>query len=220
MTKAHSTILATIIGASAFLGIGSAAQAVELGIPSQAITSGLGWENVGDGTLTFPANGSSGFTAGSFDFNGSGPGGTYTNDNFVSYLLGSSSIVQSGAAGPAFLGTPLALTVTFDYNVSSGNASFGLSNNGTSLTTVLSSALNNTGAPTTLSLSLNPTQLATLNSSTTFAFTGPQSETLRFSNFRFDVTPVPFEFNPALGVIALAGAVAMGRAQKNSKKTP
>ncbi|MDX1977687.1 MAG: hypothetical protein SFT94_08435 [Pseudanabaenaceae cyanobacterium bins.68] len=214
MINLKSHIFAIALGSVALSGT---AHAVELGIPSQAITEGVGWENTGGiNLLSFPANGSTGFTAGSFDSNGGGPGGTYTNNNFVEFPGSVSAIVRSGSGGAAFQSNPLALSITFDYNVTGGSASFGLSNDGTSLTTVLSSALSNSAGPQTVSFNLNSTQLSSLNSSTTFAFSS--QNTLRFSNFRFDVTPVPFEFNPALGVVALAGVAAARKLQKTSKK--
>jgi hypothetical protein len=217
--KSNFLSIGAFFGAATLtLGVVLPVHAVVIGIPSEPIGTtapGVGWAYTGGNNLDYRPSANGGFTSGSFDFNGSEPGGTYTNNNYIDLEGGTNgTIFQSGALGAALQSIPLALTVSFEYQTTGGFINFGLSNDGTSITTLIPSNLSETGLPQNVNITLNSAQLAALNSSTTFAFN--HNNTIRFSNFSYDVTPVPFEFNPTIG-LGLLGVVLLVRKRLRKK---
>jgi hypothetical protein len=226
--KSNVLSIGTFLGtATLTLGTAFPAQAVLLGIPSQdgAANGGVGFVTNGNGGVTFLANNltTPAFAAGSFDSNGGGFGGNYINNNFVNFVDNATGTgaVRSGSGGGAFVANPLALSLNFDYKATAATP-FGLSTNGTSITTLLATlGISGLGAaPSPFSLILDATQRGLLTAGTTFLFDPAATQTLQFSNFRFDVTPnpVPFEFNPIMGGVFIAGLVGAKKLQKKAAK--
>ncbi len=214
----------SVFGASAltlgFTAMPSFALSTTLGIPSQDRTipanGGVGF-NPGGIIAVNPIDPAQNFsTTESYSIIPAGP--TFTNPNYV--LIGAFGSTTSGLFDPSTIFGLTSLSVNFDYSLSNTVSSFGIFDVTTSLLTFASLLAPSVGGNVQDIGSIGVPLAALTGGTKRFQFSTSQ-DTLRFSNFNFtaDTTPVPFEFNPALGLVLTGALFGGSKLLKKAKKS-
>lgn len=228
LTTSSLATVCGLVGAASFNVLPSFSLSNSLGIPSvlrpDGTTPGFALQS-GSTAPTFPNSGTP--AADSFNTNelysATIPGGTsFSNPTYVS--VAPNTVVTSATQPIAFFG-PSLITVEFDYRLGGSDTRFSVFNVDEpnpllafnfALSTIL------TGSSTIVQNFTTTINTTGLGPNIRFAF-GSQSPDngVNFSNFNFTATPVPFEFNPAMGLIiggALFGGNHLLKKAKKSKK--
>jgi hypothetical protein len=218
-----STSLATVCGlvaAVSFDVLPSFSLANSLGVPSvlrAGAGAGFGLQ-IGNDAPTFPISGTpaaDNFNTNEF-YSVSTIGGTnYSNSNYVS--VAAANIVTSNTQNITAFG-PSLVTVEFDYRLGGIQSAFSVFDVDTNtFNNALAIAL--TGSPSitqNFTYTFNTTGLGP-NQRFAFGTQAPDSG-VNFSNFNFTATPVPFEFNPAMGIILTGALFGGNQLLKKAKK--
>ena len=219
-----TTSIATICGlvsTVSFNVLPSFSLANSLGVPSvQRFGTGPGFGLQGAGTApTFPVSGT---PTAADDFNTNEfysttiPGGmTFSNSNYVQ--VAANTIVTSSTQDISIFG-PSFVTVEFDYRLGGESTAFSVFNTDTNVFNNLLAIL--LPASSTIIQNFTYTFNTTgLGPNQRFAFGTQDQGGVNFSNFNFTATPVPFEFNPALGLVLTGALFGGSKLLKKAKKS-
>jgi len=224
----------SVFGASAltlgFTAMPSFALSTTLGIPSQSLSSNVGWGGV---NVISPVTGNSGENFNTNEFYNTipiFPFNNFSNPNFVSVpSLNFAATSGTFNVTQLLLDSLTAFTVEFDYSLvgtgTPADGSFGFINDptGTPTITTVAALLATPGGVIAQNATFNllPFLIGAGVGTKSFRLASSADGTLRFSNFNFttDTTPVPFEFNPALGLVLTGALFGGSKLLKKAKKS-